>query len=277
MGNKASMNAQRLTIPVHALDVSMSTAMKSRRAFTLLELLVVIAIIAILAALLLPVLSRVKEKARATTCLSNTRQIGIASTLYTGDFQDIIVPMAKLVDPLPADRLIPYQSYLWWPDILRPYTKGGPKLYSCPNVPPIQAGIPITNLYGIGMNFNELGVFPDDVDPATGPFVKLSSVQIPAATVMFADSAYVDNPYEAKADLWVAALNRPNYWSGFGVWLFVTPPARNDQWHRNAVRVINRHLGLANCAFVDGHIQAMKTSSLGWQYPRGDPRALWDR
>jgi len=249
----------------------------SHFAFTLVELLVVIAIIAILAALLLPVLSRSKQRAQAATCANNTRQIGIASTLYTHDYEDILVPMARLVNPLPPDRLIPYQNYLWWPDNLRPYTKGGPQLYSCPNVPPIQAGIPITNLFGIGMNFNELGVFPEDVDPATGPFVKFSWVKAPAETVLFADAAYVDNPYEPNGDLWVAALNRPNYWSGFGVWLFVTPPARNDQWNRNAVRVINRHNGLANCAFVDGHVKAVKTSSLGWQYPRGDPRAMWDR
>jgi len=248
-----------------------------RRAFTLIELLVVIAIIAILAALLLPTLSRGKEKARATTCLNNMHQIGIASTLYTDEFRDILVPMASVAKSLPADRLIPYQSYLWWPDILRPYTKGGPKLYSCPSVFPTQAGVTLTNLYGIGMNFNELGVFPEDVDPATGPFVKLSSVKRPSATVMFADSAYVDNVRETNADLWIASINRRNYWKGYGVWLFVTPPARNDQWHRNAVRVFNRHNGLANCAFVDGHVKAVKSSLLGWQYPRGDERALWDR
>lgn len=248
-----------------------------KRAFTLIELLVVIAIIAILAALLLPVLSRAKEKARATTCLNNMRQIGIASTLYTGEFRDIIVPMASVVNPVPADRLIPYQQYLWWPDILRPYTKGGPKLYSCPDVFPTQAGVTLTNLFGIGMNFNELGVFPDNVDPATGPFVRVSSVRIPSATVMFADSAYVDNVSETNADKWIASINRPNYWEGYGVWLFVTPAARNNQWNRNAVRVFNRHSGLANCAFVDGHVKAMKSSALGWQYPRGDDRALWDR
>jgi prepilin-type N-terminal cleavage/methylation domain-containing protein/prepilin-type processing-associated H-X9-DG protein len=251
--------------------------MTSRRAFSLIELLVVIAIIAILAALLLPVLSRAKARARTTTCLSNIRQIGIASAAYTHDYEDIIVPMARLVNPLPPERLIPYQSYLWWPDNLRPYTKAGPKLYSCPDVPPIQAGIPITNLFGIGMNFNELGVFPENVDPATGRFVRASWVKFPSETVIFADSAYVDNPSELNGDLWIAALNRPNYWSGFGVWLFVTPPARNNQWNRNCVRVFNRHSGLANCVFVDGHAKAVKTSSLGWQYPRGDPRAMWDR
>jgi prepilin-type N-terminal cleavage/methylation domain-containing protein/prepilin-type processing-associated H-X9-DG protein len=97
-------------------------AMK-RRAFTLIELLVVIAIIAILAAILFPVFSQAREKARQASDLSNMRQLGLATLQYNQDYDEVFCPGVSNIgwwgwgwgmDPGPL---------VYWPALLLPYVR----------------------------------------------------------------------------------------------------------------------------------------------------------
>ena len=98
------------------------------RGFTLIELLVVIAIIAILAAILFPVFAQAREKARAIVCISNEQQIGLATMMYTQDYDECMPP--KRVAEMGG-------VYVWWTakmtswkDAIYPYIKNSGRPYN---------------------------------------------------------------------------------------------------------------------------------------------------
>ena len=138
------MNVQPLADPPTAIPVRRTKSNRpARRAFTLIELLVVIAIIAILAALLLPALSKAKEKGRGMFCLNNTKQLITATHLYAGDFNDRLLPNGDDDGDgtfwvagnmtVPADAV--NVNYLTDPRsaVLSPYSGGHAGIYKCPS------------------------------------------------------------------------------------------------------------------------------------------------
>ncbi len=84
-----------------------------RAGFTLIELLVVIAIIAILAAILFPVFARARENARKTSCLSNLKQIGLGTMMYTQDYDETFPQAANFIEG----------QWTPWFLLIDPYTK----------------------------------------------------------------------------------------------------------------------------------------------------------
>jgi len=107
----------------------------SKFGFTLIELLVVIAIIALLAAILFPVFSTAREKARAATCLSNEKQIGLAFSQYAQDSDEVLPMLESSVGGVTTAWDTMVSPYLGMPVTTAANFNRGPLILFCPDDP----------------------------------------------------------------------------------------------------------------------------------------------
>ena len=227
-----------------------------RRAFTLLELLVVISIIAVLAALLLPALSSAKQKAGQTACLNNQKQLGAGMLMYVDDNGDAFPGWASQHAGFNVSDWIYWRTNLAFPQvemspIVRTLAGTRSELFRCPldtddRERLLEAADDTDSgpfLYSYSLTSYSLD---NDVNPGmtsifTGGqwFVfKQAGVRNPAAKIMLAEevasASRQENPTGTKV------IND-------GRWV----PAEGDP-------LTARHRGRANVAFADGHTHAVK-------------------
>lgn len=203
------------------------------KGFTLIELLVVIAIIAILAAILFPVFAQAKAAAKGAVCLSNVKNVGTASMLYSGDYDDMKVPkygyfVGNVTYWWFGAQTYPANTIDLTQGILYPYMKNQ-EIIDCPN----NKGIPVDPYsgvkFGLAMNTGNQAV------GYLGGTYNLTSLESPAETIYYGDAAaeYYGNGAYTLTDTTELACS------------FSSSSAHG------------RHAKRANTAWFDGHAKSM--------------------
>lgn len=218
--------------------------------FTLIELLVVIAIIAILAAILFPVFAQARERARAASCLSNTKQLGLAEMMYLQDYDEVFWsnPWPGGGGNMPPVTNPANLGTVFWSDLLQPYIKNtgifdcpsnGDVLFNTANYTPPAVPQGSTNYYRVEYGFGETGPHGDQGRP---PYA-LASLEKPAEIALLGDAIFAWNFLNCEPDP-QKSTNTPDqqgsyyYSRGIDDWYFYGKP---------------RHFDGINFVYADGH------------------------